>query len=72
MDTLTFNGMALNGTATVSGQAPKRNGTFTTKDLKWGNTFLNQPCSLNSSITVKVTKETTDSQYTTVMEWTEI
>ena len=46
MDTLTHNGATLSGTAVVNGQAPARNGTFTTKDLKWGNTFLNQQCCL--------------------------
>jgi len=72
MDTLTHNGATLSGTAVVTGQTPARSGTFTTKDLKWGNTFLNQQCNLNYGLKVKVTKETTDAQYSTVMEWIEI
>ena len=72
MDTLTNNGTTLTGTAVVNGQPPTRSGTFTSKDLKWGNTFLNQQCNLNSGIKVKVTKETTDAQYSTVMAWDEI
>jgi len=72
MDTLSANGITLQGTAQVNGQSPKQQGIFTTNDLKVGTTFLSQSCSLNSQINVKVTKETTNSQYSTVMEWTEI
>jgi hypothetical protein len=71
MDTLSCNGLTLEGEAQINGEAPNRSGVFTTKDLKIETTFLLQACELNDEINVTVTKETTDSKYISTIEWKE-
>jgi len=71
MDTLSSSGLTVKGKAHVEGDAPHRHGTFLTDELKCGTTLLGQACVLNGTISVKVTKETTNAQYSSRIEWTE-